>query len=144
MLGVPDAVYTSANEVGCTTTFAYPNALRVTADASWRNASGYAFSAGFDAVFENGCLTCENGQLRLHTDQTTELMLTMGDYPAELESADMMENELRFFCQCVKENVPPHLCRVEESVQTMFVSCAQSRSARHKAEEKVAVPAECL
>ena len=138
LLGVPNAVFTAGGDEGCTTFFCYGDIV-VTADASWRNASAYPFSAGFDAVFEKACLVYEKEVLTLFEGQSQTQPLDTEIFPAELASDDMMENELRYFVRCVMSGEAPLLCKPEETVESIFVSCAQSRSAQKHGFESITV-----
>lgn len=140
LLGVPEAVYTTGNDCCCTTVFAYPGDMTVTATASWRGASGFPFSAGFDAVFENGSLVYEKDALVLYIGEHAEDPLEKETFPPAFGSDDMMENELRYFCDCLEKQARPVLCDPVDSVKTMFVSCAESRSMQKDCFEKVKIP----
>jgi len=128
LLGVPEAVYTAGSESCCTTVFSYEG-IGVTAEASWRGAPAFPFSAGFDAVFENACLVYEKDVLTLYEGQTQSLPLETEMFPGAFASGDMMENELGYFVDCVRTGAAPVLCDPAETLRTMQVSCAQSRSA---------------
>lgn len=140
LLGVPEAVYTTGNDCCCTTVFSYPGDMTVTATASWRGAPAFPFSAGFDAVFDNACLVYEKDTLTLYRGDQQEAPLAQAALPSALESADMMENELRYFCSCLEQGTQPALCHPAETVKTVFVSCAQSRSLAKGAFEKIEIP----
>jgi len=130
LLGVPEAVYTRGNDSCCTTVFSYPENLVVVGEASWRNTPGFPFCAGFDAVFEKACVVCQNDSVTLHLGQQQLSPLEEEAFPAAIASADMMTNELRYFCHCLRTGSYPALCDPAETVKTMYVSCAQSESAR--------------
>ena len=136
LLGAPKAVYTTGSDCGCCTVFSY-DGITVTADASWRNTPAFPFSAGFDAVFENACLVYEKDILTLYEGDNRTQPLETAVFSRVFSSADMMENELRYFLYCVESGVSPDLCHPAETVQTMLVSCAQSRSAEKKKFEPV-------
>jgi len=140
LFGVPEAVYTTGNEGCCTTVFSYPENVAVTATASWRPAPGFPFSAGFDAVFDNACLVYEKDTLVLYRGEQREDPLAEKVIFADLESDDMMENELRYFCRCLEQGAEPELCHPAETVKTIFVSCAESRSLAKGGFEKVIIP----
>lgn len=139
LLGAPKAVYTTGSDCCCSTVFSY-DGITVTADASWRNAPAFPFSAGFDAIFENACLVYEKEVLALYEGDRKTQPLDTAEFSAEFVSDDMMENELSYFVQCVKTGSSPVLCDPAETLQTMFVSCAQSCSAEKKAFETVNIP----
>ena len=136
LLGAPRAVYTSGSEGNCSTVFSYEG-VTVTAEASWRNTSAFPFRAGFDAVFEQACLVYENDELTLYIGQQQCRPLETESLPGEFASGDMMENELSYFVRCVRTGAYPALCDPAETVQTLFVSCAQSRSGEHHGFEPV-------
>lgn len=138
LLGIPQAVYTSGSEGDCSTVFSYEG-ITVTAEASWRNVPAFPFSAGFDAVFENACLVYEKNVLTLYEGQRQSLPLETETLPGEFASEDMMENELGYFVRCVKTGSYPELCDPSETVRTIFVSCAQSRSREHRTFEQVKI-----
>lgn len=140
LLGLPGAVYTSGGDCACASVFAYGDGLTVTADASWRNAAAFPFSAGFDAVFEEGCLVYEKDVLTLYRGDAQLQPLESMELPPEFASGDMMENELRYFVQCVKTGASASLCPPEQTLQTIFLSCAQSRSAASGSFETVDIP----
>ena len=142
LLGVPEAVYTTGSDCCCTTVFSYPESVTVTATASWRGAPAFPFSAGFDAVFENGCLVYEKDILTLYQGDEQEEPLAQATLPPALERDDMMENELRYFCHCLEQGIQPALCHPAETVKTIFVSCAQSRSLAKECFEKVKIPSD--
>lgn len=129
LLGLPQAVYTSGSDCTCSSVFSYGEDLTVTAAASWRNAPAFPFSAGFDAVFEDGCLVFDKDVLTLYSGDSQLHPLEEAGLPPEFASEDMMENELRYFVQCVQTGASPALCPPEQTLQTIFLSCAQSRSA---------------
>ena len=136
LLGAPKAVYTSGTEAECSTVFSYEG-IAVTAEASWRNAQAFPFRAGFDAVFENACLVYEKDTLTLYEGREQREPLNEEFFPPELSSEDMMENELGYFVGCVRTGAYPALCDPEETVLTLQVSCAQSRSAENRGFEPV-------
>ena len=140
LLGVPKAVYTSATECSCSSVFDYGKNLTVTAEASWRSASAFPFSAGFDAVFEKACLVYANEVLTLYED--SRIIPSPEEAPLfpELTHSDPMKNELRYFLRCITSGTAPALCPPEESLQTIFLSCAQSRSAESGCFEAIPFP----
>lgn len=138
LLGVPKAVYTSGSEGNCSTFYSY-DGITVTATASWRNAPAFPFSAGFDAVFENGCLVYEKNVLTLYEGQNRSLPLETEEFAEEFASVDMMENELGYFVRCVKTGTYPAHCDPAETVLTVMVSCAQSRSGESHGFEPVEI-----
>ena len=140
LLGLPQSVYTSGSDCMCSSVFAYGEGLTVTADASWRNAPAFPFSAGFDAVFEEGCLVFDKDVLTLYRGDSRIQRLEEVELPEEFASGDMMENELRYFVQCVKTGAAPSLCPPEQTLQTIFLSCAQSRSAAGGSPQTVDIP----
>lgn len=140
LLGVPQAVYTAGSDCVCSTVFSYGKGICVTADASWRNAPSFPFSAGFDAVFEKACLVFDKDVLTLYEGESQTQPLDMAQLSPEFASEDMMENELRYFVGCVRSSAAPRLCEPAETLQTIFVSCAQSRSAEKGSFQTVDIP----
>lgn len=119
LLGMPDAVYTAGNPASCATVYKYPTPVTVTASASWRCAN-FAPVHGYDAVFENAVIHCENESLALSGTS---------DCP-DVSPIDPLASELIYFCKCVADSAPPLKCMPRDSLNSLILNDAEITSMR--------------
>ena len=95
-------------------------------------------------MFENASLVYEKPTLTLYREEIITDPLARAELPPEFASADMIENELRYFCRCLSRNGQPELCDPAETVKSIFVSCAESGSLAKHCAEPVRIPGDIL
>lgn len=129
LLGNPDSVYTKGSALCCTTVFDYGNDTLVTATASWRNASSFPFSPGFEASFEKGVMKLHDKTFLLYTDQgITEDAHLDEDFADYMKHGNLITNEIDYFCQCIEKGEKPDRCSAEDICESFALSFAESES----------------
>jgi len=94
----------------------------ITAEAAWFKA-GYPFFMGFRFQFEEAVVALERGGLTIYDTKGNRFMPceegTENQSEFELPSSDAYANEIRYFCDCVKNDCP--VTKVtEESLLTVL------------------------
>ena len=136
-LGVPTSVYTVGNDYMCRTVYNYGNGVAVSSSASWRDIAGIPREAGYEAVFEKGCVKKTNGgKIKVYVDNECFDPLESEEF-SEFFDEDMYTNEIKYFCHCFISGEENTLCPVSDSLRTMRVSCVESRSLVNMTEEKI-------
>lgn len=93
----------------------------VSAEAAWF-ATPYPFNAGFRAQFERAMLECGYGKFTLYeADGTVVDLLEAANGPAiiNLPPSNGYYNELRYFADCVRDNLPQDIVKAWE-VETVL------------------------
>ena len=123
VLGTPetaDCVYYKMHENNdfVLSTFTYGDAI-VTTEGAWYNCD-YPFSAGFNAVFENGYIKlddnglCKNGKI-IEIESSCE----EEDTGINIKSDDALANEIAYFIDCVKSGKKPEIVTPESSTASI-------------------------
>ena len=129
LLGKPAGVYTAGSAFCCTSLYDYGADLLVSAAASWKNASSYPFSPGYEAAFEKAVLRLSENTLLLFTnDGVIADPHEKEAFPAFMQSDDLIANEIRYFCHCLENDVPPARCLPDEVCASLAVSFSESES----------------
>ena len=135
-LGVPQSVYTVGNEYMCRTVYNYGDGSTVSASAGWRNVSGIPEERGYEAAFERGCIKRIGDSVTVYVDNKSLEPLEKEEF-SEFFTDDIYANEIKYFCHCLVSGEENTLCPVSDSLRTMRVSCAESRSLANMTEEKI-------
>ena len=132
LLGMPTSIYTVGGATACRTVYRYENDLSVSASASWRDIENIRTESGFDATFEHACIQAEGGTLKLYTDNSCTEPLENEEFSEFFQGESSYENEIAYFCDCLAKKESPVLCPVSDSLKTIRLSCAESRSLEKK------------
>lgn len=135
-LGKPKSVYTTGNCVSCRTIYNYDTDISVSASASWRDVQAFPAESGYDALFEHACIRERNYKVMVYTDDESFDPIEREEF-SEFFSGKIYENEINYFCHCLVNRQKPLLCPVSESLATIAVSCAESRSMEKRTEETI-------
>ena len=128
ILGIPTSVCTSGNSLTCSTLYRFENGTSVTASGSWRTTDSYRGGKGYDAVFEGAVLRFKGKKVVLMTnDGESEVLVAEEKLPPYFEES-MYENEIEYFCQCVRQGVRPEHCLPEDSLTSLRINLAESQS----------------
>ncbi len=136
LLGHPKAVRTVGCATTCRTIYNFGNGTAVSASGSWRNAKGFPFYEGFDAVFENASIQKIGDQITLYQNDSAINPLEKEEF-SEFFQGESLNNELLYFCHCIENNLKPKLCSPEETLITMAVNDAEIESLNHKEEVEI-------
>ncbi len=129
LLGTPNSVYTKGSALCCTTVFDYGSDTLVTATASWRNASSFPFSPGFEASFEKGVLKLHEKTFLLYTDDgITENPHLVEDFADYMKHGNLITNEIDYFCHCLEKEIGLDRCNPEDVCESLKISFAESES----------------
>lgn len=129
ILGTPRSVYTKGSALCCTTVFDYGNDSLITATASWRNASSFPFSPGFEASFEKGVLKLQEKVFLLYTDDgITEDPHLAEDFDDYMKHGNLITNEIDYFCNCLEKGIEVDRCSPEDICKSFAISFAESES----------------
>jgi len=129
LLGYPKSIYTKGSALCCTTVFDYGDDTLVTATASWRNASSFPFSPGFEASFEKCVMSLYEKKFLLYTDdgitENPHLSECFADY---MNHGNLVTNEIDYFCQCLEKGVNVDMCSPEDICKSFAISFAETES----------------
>ncbi len=129
LLGMPESVYTKGSAFCCTTLYDYGTNIPVSASASWRNASSYPFKPGYEAAFENGVLRLSGKKFSLYTDEGVVLNPHSNEvFPEYMNSENIIENEIMYFCHCLVKGIKPERCSPEDVCRSLEINLAESES----------------
>lgn len=131
LLGMPKSVYTTGNLKLCSTAYQYGDDVTVTASGSWRPTKTTPWNAGFDAGFEKATVkysTETHKEMTVFTPEGITNPLDTEDFSEFFPSNNGLENELNYFCHCVANQVEPVLCPPEDSLNTMILIGAETKS----------------
>ena len=126
-LGVPESVYTTGSYTSCRTVYDYGASLAASASASWRDIKSFPAESGYDALFEHACIRNCNYQVTVYTDNERFDPFEREVF-SEFFSGSIYENEIHYFCYCLVNKEYPLLCPPEDSLKTISVNCAESKS----------------
>ena len=132
LLGMPQSVMSLGDTNICTTMYTYESGIPVSSTCSWRNAEDYPFTSGFDAVFESGSVVYDGTNLTVHTAPASFDRADVESVSPALEGMVPMENEIRYFCRCLRENMPPDQCPPAESTSALRLNDAELHSLKHR------------
>lgn len=129
LLGNPKSVYTRGSALCCTTVFDYGKDTLVTATASWRNASSFPFSPGFEASFEKCVMKLHEKKFLLYTDEgITENPHLAEEFPDYMKHGNLITNEIDYFCHCLALGIRPERCTPEDVCRSLEISFAETES----------------
>ena len=128
LLGIPRSVNTSGYHASCTTAYDYGKNVCVTADATWRQVSGFDFISGYDVVFENAAVQYENGKIAVYYNGQSYDPMKTEEFPSYIEGDNIYNNEIEYFIQCLEKNEKPLVCPPEESYDSLSINLAEIRS----------------
>lgn len=138
LLGMPKSVCTTGSALSCQTIYRYDGNVAVSASASWRAAKKFPFAAGYDAVFETACVKFDNcNGVALYTMDSASNPLEDEAFSEFFESNAPIENEIKYFCHCLVNNLQPSLCHPSDSLRTMIINCAEAESLKNKTEKEI-------
>lgn len=129
ILGTPNSVYTKGSALCCTTLFDYGDDRLISATASWRNASSFPFSPGFEAAFEKGVLKLHDKTFLLYTDDgVTEAPHLAEEFDGYMKHGNLVTNEIDYFCQCLAKGEKTDRCSADDICESFAISFAESES----------------
>lgn len=132
LFGTPKSIYTKGSALCCTTVFDYGCDTLVTATASWRNASSFPFSPGFEASFEKGVLKLSDKVFLLYTDDgITENPHLSEVFDDCMKHGNLITNEIDYFCHCLETGAAPDRCSPEDVCRSLEISFAESESMKN-------------
>ena len=135
LLGIPRGVSTSGYYGSCSTVYDYGRDICVTADATWRQVSGFDFIAGYDVVFENAAIQYENGKIAVYYNGATYDPIKTEKFPSYIEGDNIYNNEIEYFIQCLEKGEKPLVCPPEESLDSLTINLAEIKSLVHRKRE---------
>ena len=124
ILGMPKSVKTVGGLTASSTIYGYVG-IAVTASGSWRNAKGFPFFNGYDAIFENASLQMLGDEVTLHQNDLEEKPLEKENLGEIFESDESLDNEIYYFCHCLTKGLEPTICLPTHCLNTIVTNDAE-------------------
>ena len=141
MFGIPDALESYGyedddrfNSILKTRYYYNDKPIFVEAEADWYKAP-IPFTASFRAVFDDAVMIFANNQLTVYTAAhetfVPELKTVSVGTSINLKTAGGMYYEIRYFADCIKNNVMPTIVTPDDSVRTIKLLMTELKSAQN-------------
>lgn len=138
LLGRPEAVRSMGKEEGGTisyisTQYFYKDLL-ITAEGGWYS-SALPFDMCYRAVFEKAILDFRGGKLMLYPTEGEARVIDLKEDKKEVSKINITSaigyyNEIIHFLGCIKENKPPQIIPIKESVDCLNMVLKEVESSR--------------
>jgi hypothetical protein len=132
LLGMPKSVFTTGNDTICRTIYKYDDAVAY-AGAAFRTIGKAPSNRGIDVIFEKAWIKIRGNKLTVYVDNDSFEPLETEEF-SEYFGDNGVQNEILYFCHCLKNNEKPLLCMPNESLITMTVNTAEYNSLKSGSE----------